>query len=279
MPHLAFPSILSSVDLEKRGLAVIDAAYVASRPSWVGGAISHYDTMFLSGLVQSLTPRRVMEIGVASGWSSTVLLKSLKHAAQGTNFQLIAIDLFEGYYLDRSKKTGALVEIMEPSLSNNYKLIVGKPAVDSAASVSGVDLLFIDAHHMHPWATIDLLSSLHALSRGSWVALHDINMCMLPKNDHKNRGPFYLYHLWPDQKINSTQQPSMIGAAHLERNPEEYLPFLVELLHTPWEVKVDQPVVDRLAAQIGKRFGANHAAAILSACAAQNALLTPRLAK
>lgn len=279
MPHFAIPNVLSSVDLEARGFALIDPDYVASRPSWVGGSISHYDANFLSGLVQYLAPARVMEIGVASGWSSAVLLRSLNASVPEGEFKLTAIDLFEQYYLDPSKKTGDVVGVMEQDLLPKYELIVGDLAVDAAAAIENLDFLFIDAHHMHPWATIDLLSALHALKRGSWVAMHDINMCMLPKNAHRNRGPFYLYHLWPDQKINSTQQPSMIGAARLDRMPEEYLPFLIELLHTPWEVSIDQAVADRLAALIGKHFGQSYVQEIQSACLAQNAALTARQAK
>lgn len=270
MPHFAFSAPLNSLELETAGAKLIDAEYIRRRPEWVGGSISHYDAKFLSGLLQHIAPKRVVEIGVASGWSSAVILRSLG-AVHKDGFSLTGIDLFEDFYLDKSKKTGGAVSIVEPTLVKNYNLITGMLAIDGAEELFGVEFLFIDAHHMHPWATIDLLSMLPALKKDCWVALHDVNMCVVPKNKHQNRGPYYLYNLWPDKKINSTQIPSMIGAVNLERDPIEYVPNLVELLYTPWEVEIDRGATQRLSENLARRFGRELGEVVLAACNDQNA--------
>ena len=171
---------------------------------------------------------------------------------QGT---LTGIDLSPNYYLDASIPTGRAVYETVPELASNYRLLTGRLAFDAMADVGKVDFAFIDGHHMHPWATLDMLSVLPFIERGRWVAMHDLNLCTFERHRHTNRAPFYLFYMWPDQKLHSTQQPTMIGAVLIERSPADYLPILLEILYTPWEVDVDQTALSRLGTFVADHFG------------------------
>lgn len=254
MPHIVLEGVLNSSQLEVVGGRLINRDYIDRRPPWVGGQISHHDSIFLSGLVQTLRPSKCVEIGVASGWSSSILLASLRRVRE-KDFHLFGVDLFENYYLDKSRLTGSVVDTLEPDLRNRFSLLTGRYAFEAMSDVGKIDFAFIDAHHMHPWASLDLISVLPFLDQESWVALHDLNLCRLERHKHKNRGPFYLYYLWPDSKINSTQEPTMIGAIQLCVKPAEYMPLILEILCTPWEVKIDNGVIEGLASFIEVHFG------------------------
>lgn len=253
MPYVEMHRTITVAALETKGLEVVGADFLGTRPAWAQGTISDYDSRFLAGLVNFANPRKVVEIGVASGWSSAVLLKTLDTV--GPDARLTGIDLSPTYYLDSSIPTGRAVQDLVPELAERYRLLTGRLAFDVMSEVGKVEFAFIDGHHMHPWATLDLLSVLPFIERGRWVALHDLNLCTFERHRHKNRAPFYLFYMWPDRKLHSTQQPTMIGALLIERSPADYLPTLLEILYTPWEVEVDGDIQSRLASFIGSHFG------------------------
>jgi len=253
MAQLELHRSIRAADLESSGVAAIGEDFFAKRPQWVSGNISDYDARFLVGLVRLANAERVVEIGVASGWSSAVMLKALSTLHGKRN--VTGVDLSRTYYLDESRLTGQAVHEAVPELVDNYRLFTGRLAFDVMSEVGKADFAFIDGHHMHPWATLDMLSILPFIDRGRWVAMHDLNLCTFERHRHMNRGPFYLFYMWPDQKLHSTQQPTMIGAVVIDRNPKDYLPILLEILYTPWEVDVDPVDLSRLAALVGDHFG------------------------
>jgi len=253
MPYLEMYRTITAAELESCGVDAIGGDFLSRKPDWVQGNISEYDSRFLSGLALFVKARRVVEIGVASGWSSAVLLNALSHADNPAT--VTGIDLFPNYYVDTSIPTGRAVYEVVPELASNYRLLTGRMAFDAMSDVGKVDFAFIDGHHMHPWATLDMLSVLPFIERGRWVALHDLNLCTFERHQHKHRGPFYLFYMWPDQKLHSTQQPTMIGAVLIERPPADYLPILLEILYTPWEVDVDEAALSRLTEYLADQFG------------------------
>jgi len=253
MPNLELHRFLTAAALESRGVDVIGSDFHSRIPSWASGNISPHDSRFLAGLANFANPRKVLEIGVASGWSSAVLLKAI--SGLGGERKVTGVDLSPTYYLDPSIQTGQAVEETVPELMPNYELLTGRLAFDAVREVGPIDFAFIDGHHMHPWATIDMLSVLPFIERGRWIAMHDLNLCTFERHRHMNRGPFYLFYMWPDQKLHSTQLPTMIGAVVVDRNPADYLPTLLEILYTPWEIDVDPADLSRLSALIGDHFG------------------------
>lgn len=253
MPSVELHRTVTAKGIEARGDEAIGADFGKQRPAWAQGTISDYDSRFLAGLANFANARNVVEIGVASGWSSAVLLKALN--TLGAEHRVTGIDLSPTYYLDASIPTGHAVQETVPQLAGNYRLLTGKLAFDAMSEVGKVDFAFIDGHHMHPWATLDMLSVLPFIDRGRWVAMHDLNLCTFERHRHTNRAPFYLFYMWPDQKLHSTQQPTMIGAVLVERSPADYLPTLLEILYTPWEIDVDPADLSRLASTTGEHFG------------------------
>src|SRR5690348_14617981 len=107
MPYLELQRALTAVAIENRGVAAIGEDFHSRIPSWASGNISAHDDRFLAGLASYASPRKMVEIGVASGWSSTVLLKALNGA--GGNSKVVGIDLSRTYYLDPSIPTGRVV--------------------------------------------------------------------------------------------------------------------------------------------------------------------------
>lgn len=166
--------------------------------------------------------------------------------AQNGRGTLTGIDISPTYYLDPARATGAVVTEVLPEHAGRFTLRTGRCAFEVTKDLGPLDFAFIDGHHKHPWAMLDLIALLPRLKPHAWVALHDVNLCRKPSQNHSNRGPFYLYHMWPGAKLHSTQEPTMIGAIQMEADPMVHLPLLCEMLHTPWEVALSEAQIAAL---------------------------------
>jgi hypothetical protein len=228
-------------------------------PAWVTGHISHGDAAFLAGLVKELTPDAVVEIGVASGCSSAVLLEALAsvHGAPvAGNPWLYSFDAIDHCYFDPSKRVGAAVDEMAPRLRDAWRLTIDNGlAARRLLSGNALTCAFIDANHCHPWPTLDLLALLPVLRQGAWVALHDISLSRLNSSPEcQVHGAEYLFDEWPwSKRAESTL--GNIGAIRLEGSGAETFDHCMHLLAKPWQVY--PPAEIREALGLPERFLGN----------------------
>lgn len=241
-------------ELDQAGRPLTDAMY-RQRPAWTVASISDQDAAFFVGLLMAVRPGKIVEIGVASGWGSVMLLEALE-AAGVEQYEYFGVDIAERFFYDDNYATGQAVSEVVPALARRYRLLTGCSITEVAPQIGGgIDFAFIDAHHMHPWATLDLLSVLPFLVPESWVALHDLNLCLKEDQEHRNRGPKYLFDAWDGDKLHSVQVPTMAGAIRLGPRPEDHLPLLLDLLYTPWEMPVEERFITPLVALLTERYG------------------------
>lgn len=241
-------------ELDKIGRPLTDEMY-RKRPAWAVGSVSDYDAAFFSGLAMVVKPKKIVEVGVASGWGSVMLLKSLQEAGV-TDYEYFGVDISHRFYHDNSYATGQVMNEVTPELALRYRLLTGRSIAEVAPEIGeGIDFAFIDAHHMHPWATLDLLALLPFLVPESWVTMHDLNLCLKENHKHKNRGPKYLFESWDGDKVHSIQVPTMAGALRLGADPKEHLPLLLDVLYTPWELPVDGRHLTAITNILTKAYG------------------------
>lgn len=98
-------------------------------PAWATGNISSTDARFLANLVREIGSTPVVEIGVASGCSSGVLLQAAEAyvdaARRAEGPWLISFDVAERCYFDASRSVGAAVDDMASALRRHWQLNVG----------------------------------------------------------------------------------------------------------------------------------------------------------
>lgn len=251
--------------LDSIGRPLTEAMY-RQRPAWTVASISDYDACFFAGLAMTTKPKKIVEVGVASGWGSVILLKALAQAGV-RNPEYFGVDISSRFFCDASYATGQAVREVVPDLAPCYQLLTGRSIAEVAPDIGGgIEFGFIDAHHMHPWATLDLLSLLPFLATQSWVALHDVNLCRKEDQEHCNRGPKYLFDAWDHDKLHSVQVPTMAGAIRVGSNPEEHLSLLLDILYTPWEMPVEErfttPIIDLLLRYYGPEWGSKFRRAV-----------------
>jgi hypothetical protein len=200
------------------------------RPAWVRACICMHDALALAEFVRGVRPRRVLEIGTASGVSAAALLWSMHTVACGDAGApwVESFDIVERCYFDQSRPIGSAASEMVPSLTPRLALHTGtaRDAARVLAPRAGqFQLAFIDACHDHPWPTLDVLWIAPLLAPGAWVILHDVSYARIldAKRAREGRppkrseyGPEALFEAWPFAKVVGDGRAGNIGALRVD---------------------------------------------------------------
>ena len=125
---------------------------------------------FLNGIIRKIRPKKIIEIGVAYGGSSSIILNAIKNI---NGARLYSIDIRKIYGKDR-KKVGFLVEEKFPNLMEKWRLFTGGIASEFIEKIGReIDIAFIDTAHMSPGEKLDLLQVLPFLKEEAIIIFHD----------------------------------------------------------------------------------------------------------
>ena len=126
---------------------------------------------FFNGLLRTIKPKKIVEIGVSCGGSAVLILNAIKDI-EGA--KLFSIDKSINWYRDGNKKTGYLVQEKFPELMNKWTLYTGGLTAEFIETIGdGIDLAFIDTIHITPGEMLDWLMVLPFLKNGAIVVFHD----------------------------------------------------------------------------------------------------------
>lgn len=237
----AEPAALSTRMRRRFGHATADTTglhdVLARCPGWIEGGMSWGDSEFLLELVAGVSPGLVLELGVASGTSSSALLFALDSLPALDEGRILhSCDVRNTCYFDPNRPTGSAVGEMYPCHRTPWRLDTQADArrVSLSLGPESVDLTFIDANHCHPWPLLDLLHITRIARPGSWVALHDIELPRLHPQ-FQVHGPQWLFEAWPFNKVHGLGDSTNVGAVQLPMNLKDLIPMSLALLDRPWE--------------------------------------------
>jgi predicted O-methyltransferase YrrM len=130
------------------------------------------EAYFINGIIRKYKPKRCLEIGVARGGSSVVILNALKDI---DNSFLVSLDLNEQLFSDPTKKTGFIVKEVFPELSKNWQLFTGDQPHKFLMKLNiTFDFLFLDTAHYAPGEMINIIEALPFLKEKAIIVVHDL---------------------------------------------------------------------------------------------------------
>lgn len=138
---------------------------------------------FLCGLIKEKRPKKIVEVGVAAGGTTCVLLKCVDEILKGT--KVYSVDISERYWRDSSKKTGYMLDELSPYLKKNHELLIGKylaERLNEIAPERDIDFLILDTVHRLPGELLDFLAAFPYLRKEAVVVLHDVILCHIDGN-------------------------------------------------------------------------------------------------
>ena len=144
------------------------------------------EQLFLTELLLQDKPKKVLEVGVAAGSSSVLILNAIKDIPGS---KLYSVDYSTEYYRDSNKKSGFI--------TNEYPELEPKRTIYSGGLVSNfieeiggdIDFFFLDTMHVVPGELIDFLLVLPFLKKDATVVLHDTNL--------------HTWGYWPQANVNN----------------------------------------------------------------------------
>ena len=197
------------------------------------------EAYFLNGLIRKIKPKNCLEIGVASGGSSILILNAIKDY---NNSFLVSIDLNIQYCKNNSLKTGYKVKDF-PELINKWSLYTGDiPSKFLDKLNMKFDFAFIDTAHEAPGEILNLIEVLPFLNEQAIIVVHDIFWHFTrkapppPKEIKFTPSSIYLFSaLYGEKILIKNNKLENIGAAFLFKNQtNHYIDYFI-LLNSFWE--------------------------------------------
>jgi predicted O-methyltransferase YrrM len=224
------------------------------------GGIGSRDYFFLTCLVSILAPRRVIEIGTLTGFSTAIIAAAIHH--QHPDHAGITVDTIDSQthcIIDESRRIGFEIPDLIPDLVSTIRIHTSRESdvVREIAKPGEFGLAFIDADHRHPWPLLDILRLAPNLQPRGWIVLHDIQLGSYGKAERDAGkqsetgtpyGAEWLFDRWPFRKIRSFQ----IGAVELPGDTSALIPFALDLMNEPFEVT--RQSADRIRTALYRSF-------------------------
>ena len=224
-----------------------------------GSLLTLNDAYFINGIIRKFRPKKCLEVGVARGGSSIIILNAIKDIKDSF---LISLDLNTELFIDKTKKTGYAVKEFFPELTNKWELFTGDLPHKFLDKLNmKFDFLFLDTAHYTPGEIINLIEIMPFLNEGAIVVLHDI-IWHLDGTDNFKEVKFtptqiYLMSSLYGQKIyidSNNQGVENIGCVKLYPNQEEHYKDYFLLLMSFWEEMPTESQINDLRNFIKKYY-------------------------
>ena len=137
--------------------------------------MSKFESAFLCGLIKEKQPKKILEIGVAAGGTTAIIMQCLNDLGI-EDCEFISVDLYEKYYRGDGRETGFLGREMEKKLPHvNHRFVLGHVIAEKIEQIGGgIDFVILDTVHCLPGEVLDFPVILPFLSKKAVVVLHDV---------------------------------------------------------------------------------------------------------
>lgn len=136
-----------------------------------------FELAFLCGLIREKRPSKIVEIGVAAGGTTVVLLECLSSLGLNEQTELFSLDISESFYRGNGEITGYLAEEYKrvSAWRGKHKVLLGKLLPEVVEEIGdNIDFVILDTSHILPGEMLDFLAIYPYLGSKACVVLHDI---------------------------------------------------------------------------------------------------------
>ena len=170
------------LDYEPRKKILPHLPEYASPQGYREPEMSEFESAFLCGALKTFRPKKILEVGVAGGGTTAIILQALEDI--GEPYEMHSVDVAEKFYRDPSKQSGFLATIAkennlfappQSTLIGKHEFRLGKYLPQIIDEIGGgIDFVILDTRHSMPGEGLDFLAMLPYLKAGSVVVLHDV---------------------------------------------------------------------------------------------------------
>ncbi len=141
--------------------------------------MSEFESGFLCGLLKKYRPEKILEVGVAAGGTTSIILQCMTEV-RPEGFTMFSVDYSEEYWVDKTRRTGFLGDKAKETLQAEGKnfshtFLFGKVACAFSDEIgSDIDFIILDTFHCLPGEALDFITLLPKLKNGAVVVVHDV---------------------------------------------------------------------------------------------------------
>lgn len=142
-----------------------------------GPEMSEFESAFLCGLIRERKPQKILEVGVAAGGTTAIILECLFLVGINAATEVHSVDISEHYYRGTGERTGYLAEIAKKSINAtfNHHYYLGNVLPSYIEQIgNNIDFVILDTTHELPGELLDFLAIFPFLSENACIVLHDI---------------------------------------------------------------------------------------------------------
>lgn len=163
-----------------------------SEYDWPDGEpeMSDFESAFLCGLIKKKRPHKIVEVGVAAGGTTAIILKCIELLDMQHECEMFSVDISERFYRGAGERSGYLADALlhQRGASFKHTFLLGKLLPEVIDQIgSDIDFVIFDTKHVMPGEILDFLSIYSYLKPGATVVLHDIAL------SHYNRPTLFAY--------------------------------------------------------------------------------------
>lgn len=137
---------------------------------------------FLCGLIRKFLPEKIVEIGVAGGGTTAVIMNCLNLLK--SDAKMYSVDINKECYRRKGKVSGYQLREVKDYLPNykNHTFLLGKILPNVIEKIGKeIDFVVLDTRHTLPGELLDFLCILPYLRDGAVVVFHDITLNLKKK--------------------------------------------------------------------------------------------------
>lgn len=222
---------------------------------------------FISGLIRKYRPAKLVELGVAEGGTTAVIMNTLCKLEMDSEF--ISVDLNERLYCDKQYETGYVYkEVAKKRGWERHKhcFLFGEAIAGQIEKIGGnIEMIILDTTHCMPGEVMDFLCVLPYLAQGAVVVLHDVDLnyhCAVSKTKErvgktrKSIASRVLFSTVAAEKFlyNDDFLPSNISAFRISDDTYKYISNVVSALNLVWEYNLTEEMFEKYRALIKKNY-------------------------
>lgn len=142
--------------------------------------MTEIESSFLCGTLKKFRPKKILEVGVAAGGSTAIILQVLEEL--GDSYELYSVDRLIKHWHYKQEDIGFLAtaaiksNLINPAgLHGEHKLYLGKYLPQIIDEIGGeIDCVILDTVHYLPGEILDFLAVFPYLTDGAIIVLHDV---------------------------------------------------------------------------------------------------------
>lgn len=203
--------------------------------------MTDFESAFLCGLIRYKRPRKIVEVGVAGGGTTAIILKCLELLNIQDTCEVYSVDKLEKFYRGHGEPTGYLAEksLNRKDVKFKHTFLFGKLLPEVLDEIGNdIDFVILDTEHSVPGEILDFLAVLPYLKQSACVVLHDLAANHIGRNHEAYVTQLLLSCVVADKYLNFSDDRNLgypnIGAFDVNTETREHIADVFLCLLITW---------------------------------------------